>query len=469
MTGEKYLRRRRRWLLSGLSGWMILAATAAVAAPRPNVVVLLTDDQRWDALGVVQRELGPEGRFPWLRTATPNMDRLAREGFRFRNAFVVSSLCSPSRAAFLTGRYNHLNGVVDNSTPFPVGATTYATALRAAGYRTGYFGKWHMRQQYARPGFDEHASFVGQGVYFDAPFLVNGAARATRGWVDDVSTGYAVDFIRRNAGRPFALVLGFKSPHGPHTPPPRLAHRFGAATPAPVANGKDYPPYDPSPAPADLPAEVVRNYFRTLVGVDENVGRVLRALDVAGLRDNTVVVFASDNGFLLGEHGVPGRVTRAGDKDGNKRSAYEPSMRIPLLVRYPKLQRRGVVVPATVLNIDLAPTLLDLAGLKPPASFQGRSWVPLLTGRATDLRDGFLYEYFREAGYHVPTLVALRRGSYKLVEYPGQPGWRQLFNLAQDPLERRNLIGDKGAQGVLRTMSSALMAQMRSVRYAARP
>ncbi len=457
---RRFGRRSLLALLPLLAAW---GGGHAEAARRPNVVVLLTDDQRWDALGVVQRELGARGRFPWLKAATPNLDRLAAEGFRFRDAFVVQSLCSPSRAAFLTGRYNHLNGVADNRTPFPLGSTTYATLLRAAGYRTGYFGKWHMRYQRERPGFDEHASFVGQGRYADATFLVDGAATPTRGWVDDVSTDYAVGFVRRHAARPFLMVLGFKSPHGPPRPPPRLRGLFASADLAPPRNAASYAPYDPTPVPAAIPAGWMRDYFRTLVGVDQNVGRVLAALAEAGVAADTVVVFASDNGYLLGEHGVGTPL----DPDGNKRSAYEESIRIPLLLRYPRLGRRGVAVSATALNIDLAPTLLDLAGLPKPASFQGRSWVPLLTGRADALRDGFLYEYFREDGYDVPTLVALRRGGRKLVRYPGHPGWRQLFDLRNDPLERRNLAGDPASQGVLRAMGKALDAELAATRYPA--
>ncbi|HEX6014198.1 MAG TPA: sulfatase-like hydrolase/transferase, partial [Geminicoccaceae bacterium] len=417
----------------------------AETARRPNIVVMLTDDQRWDAVGVVQRALGERGRFPWLRAATPNMDRIAAEGFRFRNAFTVSALCSPSRAAFLTGRYNHLNGVANNRTPFPLASVTYATLLRAAGYRTGYFGKWHMGTQRERPGFDRHASYLNQGRYFDAPFLVDGVPTSTTGWVDDVSTAYAADFIRRNAGRPFLVILGFKSPHRIPLPPPRLKDRFASTALASAPNAASYAPYDPSPEPAALSTEEIRDYFRTLVGVDQNVGRVLEALDEAGLTADTVVVFASDNGYFLGEHGIPGKVV-PGDDDGNKRNAYEESLRIPALVRYPRLGRRGIVLGGSVLNIDLAPTLLELAGVPRPTSIQGRSWVPLLSGQSASVRDGFLYEYFYESGYVVPTIVALRRSRHKLVRYPGRPEWRELFDLATDSGETRNLVNDPESQ-----------------------
>src|SRR4051812_26368332 len=195
-------------------------AFAPGAEPRkPNFVFVYTDDQRWDAMGVVQREQGDKGRFPWLKT--PNMDRLAAEGTRFRNAFVVNSLCAPSRASFLTGLYGHANGIVNNHTPFAAQAT-WATQLKSAGYVTGYVGKFHMGSQSGqRPGFDYSASFVGQGKYFDCPVEVNGKSTPTTGWIDDVSTDFALTFLREHSKQPFALAIGYKSSHGPFSPPPR--------------------------------------------------------------------------------------------------------------------------------------------------------------------------------------------------------------------------------------------------------
>jgi len=452
------------WLL----GLVLLGSCAPMeAARRPNIVVMLADDQRWDALGVVQRELGSQGRFPWLQDATPNLDRLAAEGYRFTNAFVVSSLCSPSRAAFLTGRYNHLNGVANNHTPFPVTSVTYATILRAAGYRTGYFGKWHMGRQRARPGFDEHASFLGQGLYADATFVVNGVDTPTTGWVDDVSTDYAIDFIRRHANGQFLLILGFKSPHAPSTPPARLQGQFTGLEPVPPPNATSYAPYDPTPV--QQPSTLTDGYFGTLVGIDQNVGRVLGALDETGVAEDTVVVFASDNGFLIGEHGVAARVGSRTGSDGNKRNAYEESIRIPLLLRYPQLPGSGVAQTAQVLNIDLAPTLLELAGVPPPAGLQGRSWVPLLTGQAGSLRDGFLYEYFFERGWSVPTIVSLRRDDHKLIRYPDNPDWTELFRLTDDPYETRNLAADPAARIDLQALELALDAEILATRYRVPP
>jgi arylsulfatase A-like enzyme len=431
-----------------------ITASESGAAPRPNIVIMLTDDQRWDALGVVQQEMGTGGRMPWMVSATPNMDSLARDGFRFRNAFVVSALCSPSRAAFLTGRYNHLNGVANNHTPLPPDSVTYATALRAAGYRTGYFGKWHMGTQEQRPGFTEFASYVGQGRYLDAAFLVNGVKRSTTGWVDDVTTGFAVDFIQRHATRPFVAVIGFKSAHDPRLPPPRLATRFPTARLTDPVNAASYAPYDRTPAPYRPTDNDVRNYSRTIVGVDQNVGRILSLLRTLGLAQDTIVVFASDNGYLFGEHGL-----------GDKRAAYEDAIRIPLLIRYPRLGRRNITIDAMVLNIDLTPTLLQLAGVPVPRAVQGSSMTPLLRGQVTSIRQAFLYEYFYEEGYDVPTIVALRHGGHKLVHYPSHPAWTELFNLRADPSETNNLASDPDAAELLGTMSRALAMRRTAVGY----
>jgi N-acetylglucosamine-6-sulfatase len=204
----------------------------SVAQERPNFVFIYTDDQRYDAIGIVQREQGKQARFPWINT--PHTDRLATEGVRFRNAFVTTSLCSPSRAAFLTGRYNHANGIKNNTTSLPINTETYASLLRNAGYKTGYVGKWHMGSQVERPGFDYSASFKGQGQYFDCPIFVDGKETPSKGWVDDVSTDYALDFLRVHQKQPFALVLGFKTCHGPFESPERVATTYIDEKPRPV-------------------------------------------------------------------------------------------------------------------------------------------------------------------------------------------------------------------------------------------
>src|SRR5258706_15081156 len=199
-------------------------------------------------MSCVQKEQGDKGRFPWFQT--PNMDRLAREGVRFRNAFVITSLCAPSRSNFLTSQYSHLNGVANNHTPMPLDSVNHASILRKNGYATGYFGKFHHGQQFERPGFDVIASFIGQGKYEDCPFEINGKIAPTKGWVDDVTTDYAIQFIKDHANQPFDMVVGFKSPHGPRTPPERAANRFEGESMRPVPNLDAVPPYKSSTSPA---------------------------------------------------------------------------------------------------------------------------------------------------------------------------------------------------------------------------
>jgi arylsulfatase A-like enzyme len=446
--------------LAGLAG---VSSTLAADSARPNFLFIYADDQRYDALGVVQQEQGEHGRFPWFKT--PNMDRLAREGVRFRNAFATSSLCSPSRAAFLTGRYNHFNGVADNHTPFPTNSVTYATVLRDAGYKTGYIGKWHMgNQRGQRPGFDFSASYIAHGRYTDCPFEFNGVSQPTTGWVDDVTTGLAIDFMRTNKAGPFVLVVGFKSPHDPRTPPDRWKNAFAGEKLRPAVNKDSRAPYLTDGGKTTLPpsktpsGERVLDYFRCIAAEDENLGRILDALDELGLAENTMVIYSSDNGFYLGDHGL-----------GDKRSAYEESIRIPLLLRYPKLGLKGVTIDQSVLNIDLAPTFIQYAGLTVPTAMQGRSWRALLEHQAgglpPDWRHSWFYEYFFERGYKVPTLSAVRTDTAKLVKYKDHDDWTELFDLASDPYEMKNLNCDPAATTLRTELNTEYDTQKQAVGY----
>ena len=436
----------------------LVASVPAPAATRLNFILIYTDDQRWDAMGVVQREQGEKARFPWLRT--PNMDRLAAEGVRFRNAFVVNSLCAPSRATFLTGRYGHFNGVVNNHTPFPESNVTFASLLREAGYRTGYVGKWHMGSQSCqRPGFDYSASFVGQGKYFDCPVEVNGKPTATQGWIDDVSTDYALGFLQENRARPFALVLGYKSTHSPCEPTERHKDDYAGEQARAVPNYGLQAIYNGggkrlgNAAPADkVPANL--GYFRTINSVDDSIGRVLKTLDDLKLTQNTVVVFASDNGYYLGEHSL-----------GDKRSAYEESLRIPLIVRYPPLNRKGATTDRMALNTDLAPTFLDFAGVPVPKEMQGRSLRPVLEEKPGDWRKAFFYAYFYEKNYRIPTVTAVRTDTAKLVRYPGHDEWAELFDLRRDPYETRNLIADPAAAELRRELEAAYEREKNAIAF----
>jgi arylsulfatase A-like enzyme len=442
----------------------------AGARPRPNIVFLLSDDQ---SVGT----MGHEG-ISWLRT--PGMNRLAAEGARFTRAFVTTSLCSPSRASFLSGRWARSHGILDNRTELPPELPTFASELAAAGYDTAYVGKWHMGSQRERVGFDVSASYLWQGTYLDGIFEVNGEPVKTTGWVDDVATNYALEFMREERNAPFLLFVGFKSPHSPHQPPERLLGLYDGATLAPPTNVAAIPPYPRAKelnslvakgvqtTPYGVPEDWVgllgeprkwrqpkeganwlnlqrRAYHQAIAGVDENVVRILDLLDELGLTENTIVVYTSDNGISNGAHGT-----------AIKRAAYEESIRIPLLVRYPRLVRRGTSIDRLALNVDIAPTLLELAGVEAPDAMQGRSLVPLLEGRETEWRTSFVYENFYEPPFHTPTLYALRTEKWKLVEYPGFPGWTEFFHLVDDPHEIQNLAGSKAHAATLAALRAEL-------------
>ena len=413
------LRHAAAWLLTALA-W---AAPLHAAERKPNFIFVIADDHRWDAMGAVQREHGEKARYPWFET--PAMDRLASEGVRFRNAFVTHSICSPGRAGFLTGQYTHVNGVMDNDTPFPATAVTHATLLRDAGYRTAYFGKWHMGDQKGpRPGFQHSASFINQGIYQDCPFEINGVMTPTKGWVDDVSTDLAIDWLKANHAQPFSMVVGFKSPHnkrGGTNLPERLRHLYEGKTTRRTPNCDIAAIYHKPLTEEDKGKErglsansVHLDYLRHIKGIDENLGRLLDALDELKLADDTVIVYSSDNGYFLGERGL-----------GDKRALYEEGLRIPFIVRYPRLFPKGKLVDEMVLNLDLAPTWLDLAGLPAHPGMHGASFKELARGnKPANWRTSFLAYYRKELG-DTPTCHGVRTEDAKLIIYPGTRSGRR--------------------------------------------
>jgi arylsulfatase A-like enzyme len=446
---------RRRFLASVASG-----AGAAVFACRrrrpPNVVFILTDDQRWDCLSCAGH--------PFLKT--PNMDRIGNEGVRFANAFVTSSLCSPSRASFLSGLYAHTHGVRNNFTEYPDKLTSYPKTLQAAGYNTAYIGKWHMGENNDehRSGFDYWASHKGQGQYYDTEFNINGTRQVMKGYYADTVTHLAVDWLKA-ARRPFSLELGHKAPHGLWIPEPKYEHIYdnvriqkpataapGPGTPdwvkkrvktwhgidGPLYGAKDYDTF-------------VRTYHETILSADDSVGQVYDTLRAMGELDNTILVFAGDNGFLLGEHASI-----------DKRTAWEESVRIPLLLRYPEAVRAPRVVNEMVLNMDLAPTLVDLCGASGFPTTHGRSLKSLMQGNSTSWRTSWLYEYnFENEFPYTPNVRSVRTDDWKYIHYPngdGQPDTElaELYNLKADPLEANNLINAPEAQGKLAELRAEL-------------
>ena len=438
--------RLRRLLALGLL--LPIFPALAAPAPRPNVLVIVTDDQRWDALGCLGH--------PLLKT--PNLDRLVGEGARFENAFVTTSLCSPSRATMMSGLYAHRHGVLNNFTEYPDTLPSYPKRLREVGYEAAYFGKWHMGETNDAPrsGFDFWMSHRGQGRYFDTEWNINGRRELIKGYYTTIITEHAEEWLRRKHDRPFVMVLGQKAPHGgPIEPEPKHEHAFDTSPIAKPANYDAWRDGKPAWLAESFPTwhgaggplynykdydKFVRAYFGTLLSVDDSVGRLYAALKETGQLDRTVIVFTSDNGFALGEHG---RV--------DKRTMYEESIRVPLIVRYPPLIPKATVINEMVLNLDLAPSVIDLGGGKPLPNIDGRSWKPLLTGHTAGWRKSWLYFYNYEKEFpYTPNVRGVRTADWKYIHYPpgdGSPDRHtaELYNLAVDPLETRNLISDPAA------------------------
>jgi N-acetylglucosamine-6-sulfatase len=426
------------------------AAAPAVEAPRRNIVLIVSDDHRFDFLGFLKE--APE----FLET--PHLDRMAAQGAHLRNAFVTTSLCSPSRASILTGQVAHRHGVIDNQRPIPPGTLFFPQVLREAGYETAFVGKWHMGHDRddPQPGFDHWASFRGQGDYVKTELNVDGQRRAIDGYSSDVLTDVALAWLKQARTKPFFLQLCYKAPHFPFTPAPRHQGRYAQAKvrrPETMANteanyasqprwvrdrrygihGVDHMetgPLDNDPVPSF--DALYRQYAETVHGLDENIGRVLACLDEAGLSRSTLVLYLGDNGFALGEHGFY-----------DKRDAFETSIRVPMLAYAPGLIAPGTVVTRMVQNIDVAPTLLAAAGCAFPAGrdVDGRSFLPLLRGETIPWRDRIFYEYYWEWNFPAtPSTFALRTERWKYVFTHGVWDRNGLYDLASDPLERHNLI-----------------------------
>lgn len=429
----------------------VAAAPLFAAARRPNTLFVLVDDLRYDCLSLLGH--------PWIKT--PNIDRIGREGAVFTNAFVTTPLCSPSRASFLTGQWVHAHGIVDNTNRSEQShrLTTFPALQRSAGYETAYIGKWHMgNDSMPRPGFDHWVSFPGQGQYADPQINANGTLEKRAGFMTDILNEAALDFLKKQRSKPFSLYLAHKAVHGPFTPPDRHKTLYeGMAIPRHPSAGaprKGKPaleqPLKPNKqgtqAQAGPSDETVRNQMRLLSAVDEGVGEILSLLEKSGRLDDTVVVFTSDNGYFHGDHGL-----------GDKRAAYDEALRIPMLVRYPRWVKPGTKIDADVLNVDVAPTMLEISGAKPAAQMRGASFVPLLQRKRAPWRKDFYCEYFFEPQFpRIPGWHAVRTSEWKLIEYKEHPEWAELYNLKKDPYEMENLISDSAAAGARATLATRL-------------
>ena len=445
---------------------------AASPTPRRNIVFVLSDDHRYDFLAAAPTAPA------FLET--PHMDRMVREGVHLANAFVSTSLCSPSRASILTGQTMHHHGVVDNQRPVPEGTRFFPQLLQQAGYATALIGKWHMGHDHdqPRPGFDHWASFRGQGAYFDPTLNINGRRQTFQGYTTDILTDLALAWLktRQSANQPFFLYLSFKAVHYPFQPAPRHLGRYAKAKidyPETMANtesnyqtqsrwirqrrysihGIDHMEtgnFDKDPVPSL--DQLYRRYCETVHGLDENLGRVLAFLDQSGLAGSTLVIYMGDNGFALGEHGFY-----------DKRDAFETSIRVPMLAYAPEQIESGMRVEQMVQNIDIAPTLLQWAGVtsSATANMDGRSFLPLLTGERVAWRDHILYEYHWEWNFPAtPTLFAIRTERFKYIYYHGIWDHDGFYDLHTDPHERHNLINVPAYQSQIEPLKTQLFDEL---------
>ena len=481
---------RVAWLCLVLSvvglraGWSDGSSVGAAEAARPNILFVLCDDLRWDALGCAGH--------PHLKT--PHIDRLAKEGVFFQNAFCTTSLCSPSRASILSGLYAHSHGVTNNFTEYPQDLASFPKLLHDSGYTTAYLGKWHMGEENdeRRPGFDYFVSHKGQGKYFDTEFNLNGERREViPGYYTSVVTDLAVKWLDQqfdaSHGKPWVMMLGHKAPHSFYFPEEKYQHTFDSVNvkyPETAFTLDDKPKWikdrlptwhgiygplfewrkkfpDSSPEAVKDFAAMTRAYWGTILSVDDSVGRLTRWLEQTKQLDNTLIVFMGDNGLLNGEHGMV-----------DKRTMHEASIRIPLIVRYPGLTKTDAPkrIAQQVLTVDMAPSLLDLCGVKAPEKLHGRSWKRLVqTGSDPEWRRSFLYHYNYERQFpYTPNVRGVRTDEWKYIHYPhgnGSPDKHlaELYDLKSDPEERHNLIAKPEHAAKLKELQAELSRVMEEV------
>jgi len=476
----------------------LLAACASgrSAAPaHPNILWIMSDDHASEAIGAY-------GGIPAKLNPTPTIDKLASEGMRFSNAFVTNSICTPSRATLITGQYSNVNGVRTLSDVLPVERETLPRLMGQAGYQTAIIGKWHLTSEPA--AFDFYCVLPGQGKYFNPSFHKKGAGQ----WPDnvihtggniydsahstDVITDFSIEWLKhRDRSKPFFLMNHFKAPHDNFENAERYDFLYDDVTIPEPSSMRDVPNYgseatkgtgtsvgkrnsrrnmgdhmfvDPSLSASDYMSvsyqRYMKKYLRCIRGVDDNIARLLAYLKESGELENTIILYTADQGFMLGEHDYI-----------DKRWMYEPSLRIPLIVRFPARIASGAVNDAIINNTDFAPTLLDLAGVKAPASMQGRSFLPILEGHTpADWRTSTYYRYWMHMAHHDnPAHYGIRTKDFKLIFYyglpldatgalpdPTTPGW-ELYDLRKDPDERHNVYADPAYADALKQLKVELL------------
>ncbi len=413
-------------------------ASAAARRSTPNIVFILSDNTRADFMGF-------RGH-PFIQT--PSLDRLAGEGIAFNNAFCTTAFCSPSRASFLTGTYARTHGVLNNSTPWTGKKTVFLEYLKNAGYDTAFIGKFHMPGSGLpkMPFLDTFVSFTikeNQGQYFNCPLVVNGKPEMSRKpYLIEELTDRAIEFIDSSHQNPFCLYLSYKTAHFPFLPPKDLAGMYSdeEVPTLPEAdswlgrtNGNVF-----EGTMMGSVESLYRRYCEAITGMDREIDRVLKKLDESGLSDNTIVIYAGDNGYLWGEHHLIGI-----------NWPYEESIKLPFIVRCPWLvDSPGSTRSQMILNIDLAPTLLELAGFPIPEDMEGESFIPVLTNKSAKGRAAWLYEYYKYFPENVPSMIGVRTDTHKYFEF--EKGLKpQLYNLALDPKENNNIYGTPEGDAIL--------------------
>ena len=459
------------------------------AKERPNILFIMTDDHASHAMSCYGSQVNK----------TPNLDRIAAGGMRFTNSFCTNSICAPCRAVILTGKYSHINGLIDNAVKFDGSQQTFPKLLRQAGYETAIIGKWHLKTD--PTGFDYWNILPGQGVYYNPVTIEMGQRKNHEGYVTDILTDYALDWLKgRKDGKPFCLMFHHKAPHREWEPGPKYLTLYddvqipepatlfddyvgrgraakeqdmtiaktmtkrdlklvtpGKLTPEQQAKwDAAYGPKNEAFEQANLQGKdlvrwkyqrYMKDYLRCIASVDESVGRVLDYLDQAGLADNTIVIYTSDQGFYLGDHGW-----------FDKRFMYEESLRMPLVVRYPKEIKAGSVNDDIVLNLDFGETFLDYAGVSVPADMQGRSLRLLLQGRTpSDWRTSMYYHYYEYPAVHsVKRHYGVRTQRYKLIHFYNDIDEWELYDLKTDPDEMQNVYSDPQYADVVKELTAEL-------------
>jgi arylsulfatase A-like enzyme len=438
-----------------------------MADSRPNILFIMSDDHAAHAMSCYGSRINE----------TPNLDRIATGGIRFENCFCTNSICGPSRATILTGTYNHVNGMTTLGTKMDNRQLNCAKLLQSGGYQTALIGKWHLGQgpQHWPTGFDHYNILQGQGPYFDPEMVRDGQKVQYQGYTTDIITDLSLEWLRqRDQERPFCLFYHHKAPHRSWEPDEKhagmyddvdipepetfnddYANRSAAAAAARMRVESDLNERDlKEPVPEGLtPAQekswkyqrYIKDYLRVIASVDDNVGRVLDYLDEEGLAEDTIVIYTSDQGFFLGDHGWY-----------DKRFMYEESLRMPFVIRYPRELEPGSVSADMILNVDFAPTFLDYAGIEVPESFQGTSFRPVLQGSTPeDWQTGMYYRYWMHGAHHnVYAHYGIRTQRYKLIYFYNDglqqagavdekydPEW-ELFDLESDPSELCNVVDD---------------------------